>query len=49
VRLPQVGDEVLDIRRSDFGEGTIAEVLDDRPEPVVNPDVTKTQAARASR
>src|SRR5207253_8354356 len=35
-RLPQVGDEVFDIRRSYLSEGSIAEVLEDRLEPIVD-------------
>jgi hypothetical protein len=36
VRLPQVRDEVFDVRRPDLGEQAIAEVLDDRLQPVVD-------------
>jgi hypothetical protein len=36
VWLPQVGDEVFDIRCSDLSNRAIAEVLDDRFEPVLD-------------
>src|SRR5262249_48242392 len=36
VRFAEIGDEVLDIAGSDLGERTIAEVLEDRPQTVID-------------